>query len=75
MVDFSAAQNWLTLSELPEFLAKNQAPTGSSSLVEIPALKSRRGTFDLDHSLGPLLALKLYLGHVFFSVGLGNVCF
>ncbi len=60
-VRFSDAQDRVTLTELPGFLAKNQAPAGSSPLVEIPALTTPEGTFDLDRSLCPVRALKLYL--------------
>ena len=49
-VDFTATQDRMTLVELPGFLAKNWVLTGSS-LVKIPALMTRQGTFDLDHSL------------------------
>ena len=44
---FSDAQDQLTRIELPEFLVKNQALTGSS-LVKNPALMTHEGTFDLD---------------------------
>ncbi len=42
-VSFPDAQDQVTLVELPGFLAKNQAPTGSSPLVKIPALQLTRG--------------------------------
>ncbi len=51
----------VTVVELPGFLAKNQALTGSP-LIEIPALMTHKGTFDLDYSLCPVWAL--YLQHV-----------
>ncbi len=60
----SDAQDRVTLVELPGYLAKNQAPTRSSLLIEIPALMTRNRTFDLDCSLCPVRALKLYLEHV-----------
>ena len=63
-VVFSEAVDRVTLIELPGFLAKNQLPTGSSPLVEIPALTTREGTFDLDRSLCPVRALHLYLERV-----------
>ena len=49
----------MTLIELPGFLAKNQAPTASNSLVEIPALTTREETFDLVWSLSHVHVLKL----------------
>ncbi len=51
----------MTLIELPGFLAKNNPLTGSSALIKIPAMTTREGTFDLDHSLSPVRAVKLYL--------------
>ena len=63
-VSFSNAQDRVTLVELPGFLVKNRAPTGSSPLVEISALTTRKRTFDLDRSLCPVWVLKLYLEHV-----------
>ncbi len=64
-VSFSDPQEWVTLIELPGFLAKIQALTGSSPLIKILALTTRKGTFDLDCFLCPVWALKLYLVHVF----------
>ncbi len=40
-VRFSDAHDQVTLVELPGFLAKNQTPTGSSSLIDIPALTTQ----------------------------------
>ena len=59
-MDFTATQDWVTLVELPGFLPKNQALTGSSLLIEITALMTHEGTFDLEHSLCPVRAGKLY---------------
>ncbi len=58
-VSFSATKDRITLVELHGFLAKKQVPTGSSPLTEIPYLMTHEGTFDLDHSLCPVSALKL----------------
>ena len=62
-VSFSDTQVRVTLIDLPGFLAKSQAPTGSVTLVEIPSLMTHEGTFHLDRSLCPVWALKLYLEH------------
>ena len=56
-VVFSITIDWVTLVAVPGFTAKNMAPTGSSRLVEIPALT----TFDIDRSLCPVQAVHLYL--------------
>ena len=60
-VSFSDARDRVTLIELPGSLAKIQAPIGSSPLVEIVALMTCEGTFDLDLSLCPVWALESYL--------------
>ena len=72
---FSDTQDQRTLIELPGFLAKNQASTESTHLVEIPTLTTRKGTFDLDHSLCPVQALKLYLECVFLFHGFRRCLF
>ena len=60
-VVFSPAFDWVTLVELPGLLAKNQVPTGSSTLLMIPAVMTYEDTFDRDHSLCPVWSLHLYL--------------
>ena len=60
MVVLNATQDWVTLVELLGFLAKNQAPTGSSPLVKISALMTHEGMFDLDHSLCPVATKEIH---------------
>ena len=54
----------MTPVKLPGVLATSQAPSGLSHLVEISALTTCEGPFDLNCSHCPVWALSHYLKHV-----------
>ena len=59
-VILTSAQDLVTFTEPPGFLAKNQALTWTSPLVEMTALITYNRTFDLDHWLCTVQEIKLY---------------
>ena len=73
VVDSTVAQDQVNLAEFSGFLAKNQAPTGSSPLVKIPTLTTLEETCDLDCPLCLVCALKVYFSMSLLSAGLGDI--